>query len=379
MKTIFLVAGEASGDFLGAHFMKTLKEKYRENINFEGIGGPQMKAEGLQTWFSYDELSVVGLAEILPHMFRILRRLEETFQRVKRLSPNLVVTIDSPGFNLQLAKKIRRAGIKIPLIHYVAPQVWAWKARRVNKMKALFDHVMCLFPFEPHYFQRVGLPATFVGHPLVEMNIERDPGFLARHSIPEASLRLVVLPGSRQGEITRHVPIFQQACLLVQQQKPDLHLLIPTLPHLKDAIAQSFQGFPIPHTIFLPEEKFQALSHGHIALAASGTVTLELALSNLPAVIGYRLSPLTYAYARRFIRIPYISLINLLLDSPLLAEFVQNRCNPESLCEALILLIQNGERREAIQQGYKKALESLHSPVHFYPRDALFDVVQQYL
>jgi len=374
MTTFFLVAGEASGDFLGAQLMRALKKKVN-SLTFVGVGGPQMIAEGLESCFPYEELSVMGLVEVLPKVRNILRRIEEIATRAKKIQPQAIITIDSPGFNLRFIKRARAMGVRGPFVHYVAPQVWAWRSGRAHKIARLVDHLLCLFPFESPYFEKVDLATTFVGHALTEIDISKDPKFLAKHDIPKTAPILTLLPGSRMGEITRLLPIFQKTALLLQPRFPALFLLIPTLPHLETTIQAAFKDFPLPWRLLRTEDKIQGFLHSQAALAASGTVTLELALTGLPAVIGYRLSPLTYFYAKRLMRVEHISLVNLLLQRPLLTELIQNNCTPEHLYDAVIPLLEDTEKRQQIQTGYEQALMQLSPQGHISPSEAAAKVV----
>ncbi|MEI8295795.1 MAG: lipid-A-disaccharide synthase [Alphaproteobacteria bacterium] len=374
MKTFFLVAGEASGDFLGAQVMRSLKSMF-DSPTFIGVGGPQMAAEGLESCFPYNELSIMGVLEILPQLRKLLRHIDETVALAKKTQPCAIVTIDAPGFNMRFIKRARKAGLPGPFIHYTAPQVWAWRPGRVHKIARLVDHLLCLFPFEPPYFQKVNLPTTFVGHPSIELATNKDPTFRARYMIPDTAQVLTLLPGSRVGEITRLLPIFQETARFLQARFPDLFLLIPTLPHLEAAVRKAFDGFPVPWRCLLPEDKMQGFLHAQAAIAASGTVTLELAHAGLPAVVGYRLSPLTYFFAKRMVSVQHISLVNLLLNRPLLTELVQEHCIPERLYEATVPLLEDSRKAAAIREGYGQALAMLHPEGHNRPSAAAAAVI----
>jgi lipid-A-disaccharide synthase len=372
--TFFLVAGEASGDFLGAQLIRALKKKVNAPT-FIGVGGPQMISEGLENLFPYEELSLMGLVEILPKLRKLLRRIDETAALAKKVRPCTIVTIDSPGFNLRFIKRARAMGVQGSFVHYVAPQVWAWRPGRVHKIAHLVDHLLCLFPFEPPYFEKVGLATTFVGHPLTELDINKNPRFLNQHGIPETAQILTLLPGSRVGEITRLLPVFQETALLLKKRLSSLFLLIPTLPHLEAAIHTAFRDFPLPWRLLRSEDKIQGFLHSQAAFAASGTVTLELAFAGLPAVISYRLSPLTYFYAKHFVHVKYISLVNLLLQRPLLTELIQDNCTPKHLYEAVVPLFEDPEKRQQIQTGYGQALMQLYPEGYVSPSQAAATII----
>ena len=236
--TVFLSAGEPSGDFLGSQLMKALKKQLGANVTFVGLGGSLMAAEGLPSLFPIEELSIMGLAEIIPHIRRIRNRIQETVEAIETIRPDVVVTIDSPGFNFRVGKRLKKRIKSIPLVHYVAPSVWAWRPKRAHAVAQFLDHLLVVFPFEPPYFLKEGLPTTFVGHPVVELGLEKlhDPTFRTRHEIGAQAPILTLLPGSRRGEISRLLPVFQETVVKLQQRYPDLQVVIPTLPHLVDQI-----------------------------------------------------------------------------------------------------------------------------------------------
>ncbi|MBY0463294.1 MAG: lipid-A-disaccharide synthase [Alphaproteobacteria bacterium] len=333
-KTIYLIAGEASGDFLGAGLIKALK-KLSPDAKIIGIGGPLMTAEGLSSLFPMHELSLMGLTEILPHAFHILKRIRQTVDDIIQKKPDVVVTIDSPGFCLRVAKKIRKQ-TKISIVHYVAPTVWAWREGRAKKLAAKVDHLLTLFPFEPPYFEKYNLPTTFVGHPLTEQIFKIDPTFRGRYKIPENATLLSVLPGSRMGEINKLLPIFIEAAERLSEKIDNLHLVFPTLPHLAPVLSGFLKTTIIPYTLVTTSsDKYAAFFASNAALAASGTVSLELAFTNLPMVIAYKVSFLTYFIVKRLVKIKNACLINILLEKTVVDEKLQNDCTPEQLTAAL--------------------------------------------
>lgn len=333
--TVFLSAGEPSGDFLGSQLMKALKKQLGANVTFVGLGGPLMAAEGLPSLFPIEELSIMGLAEIIPHIRRIRSRIQETVKTIETIHPDIVVTIDSPGFNFRVGKDLKKHIQSIPLVHYVAPSVWAWRPGRARAVAQFLNHLLVLFPFEPPYFLKEGLPTTFVGHPVVELGLEKlhDPTFRTRHEISAQTPILTLLPGSRRGEISRLLPVFQETVVKLQQKYPDLQVVIPTLPHLVDQIQKQFT---LPVTIVTtPSEKFAAYKESHAALAASGTVSLELAAASVPMVIAYKVNPITHFLLRRLVKVKYACLVNLLMNQEVVPERLQGDCTPEKLASAL--------------------------------------------
>ena len=345
-----LVAGEPSGDLLGARLMAGLRELTGDRVEFVGIGGEQMIAGGLHSLFPMEELSVMGLVEVLPRARRILRRLRQTTDFALAQKPDVLVTIDSPGFCYRLAERLQGHGI--PLVHFVAPQVWAWKAKRIVTTARLFDRLLCLLPFEPALFPN--MQADFVGHPVVEGGAGRGDGaaFLARHGIAPTATVLAVLPGSRAGEVGRHLPIFRATVTRLQKEWPDLHTVMPTVAGVADLVRASASTWPGRLTVVSGQaEKFNAFAAANVALAASGTVALELALSRVPAVIAYRLSPITAWLVRRAVKVRYVNLVNILLDRPVVPELLQEDCRPDRLAAALgSLLADEGARHTQLAE-----------------------------
>lgn len=342
---VFIVAGEPSGDLLGGRLMAALRERLRGNVVFGGLGGEHMADEGLESPFSIDELAVMGLLEVLPRAPRLLRRIAEITAAARAFQPHVMITIDSPGFTFRLAKRLHDD--RFPKIHYVAPQAWAWRPRRAIKLHHLFDHMLALLPFEPDWFRPYRIPTTFVGHSVVEGGAGHGDGprFRLRHGLQGRPI-LVVLPGSRRGELKRHLPVFSDTVALLRRKRPDLAVVLPTLSHLAGTVTEAASGWA-DLVLTDQDEKFDAFAAADVALAASGTVALELALARTPHVVAYRLNPLTAAIARRLITVPYVNLMNLVLDRPVVPELLQEHCNPTELADALDRLAYGGPARAA--------------------------------
>ena len=343
----FLIAGEASGDLLGARLMHALKLKTNNKVRFAGIGGERMMAEGLQPLFHQAELAHFGIFELFAHIPHILKRIKQTIAEVKRLRPAALITIDAPDFSFRVAKKL--VNENIPLIHYVAPTVWAWRPKRAKKIAAFLDHLLVLLPFEPPYFTAEGLDCTFVGHPIVESGAENGDAarFRLNHSIPTDALLLAVLPGSRRGEIARLMPIFEQTVAQLKMRHANLHVVIPAAPGLTATLREMTNHWPVTVTITEhDQDKYDALAAARAALACSGTVALELALARLPAVIAYKINALTYAMFRRFIRIDYVNLVNLMHDRLIVPEMLQADCTPDKLAAEIDILLTDDKARE---------------------------------
>jgi lipid-A-disaccharide synthase len=344
---IYLVAGEASGDLLGGRLMAALKVQ-APSCHFAGVGGQTMETEGLSSLFPMDELSVMGLVEILPHAKRLLRRIEEVAQDVERQKPHVVVTIDAPGFNFRLAKKLKARGLQIPLVHYTAPTVWAWRPGRAKKIAGLFDHLLTLFPCEPPYFTPHGLKTTFVGHPLIEdtrLKENKEDLFRTRFNLAHRAPLVCCLLGSRRREIETLLPVFKETLEGLKREKPDLRVVCPVLPAYRSLVQDALQDLD-PLVIDDQNLKYQAFQAANAALAASGTVSLELALAGTPMVIAYRVNKVTAFLMKRLLLTRFVCLVNILLQEEVVPECVQDKCTPSILVPLLKDLLTGKTRQK---------------------------------
>lgn len=337
---IFISAGEVSGDVLGGRLMDALRRLSPREIEFRGIGGPDMTAHGLDSLFPISELAVMGLVEIIPHIPRLKRRIAETAAAVTAFQPDVLVTIDAPGFNKRLAAACGETSF--PKVHYVAPTVWAWRPGRVHKFKALFDRLLCLLPFEPPYFAAVGLKAPFVGHSVIESGADRGDGagFRRRNGIAATATVLCLLPGSRRGEVARLLPTFRTVVEGVAGRVPGLHVVLPTVPHLTDTLSGLIADWTVPVTLVTDStQKYDAMAAANGALAASGTVALELAMARVPTVIAYRINALTYAVIMRLVTTDFAHLINILAQREIVRERIQAQCRSDLLIDDVMGLL----------------------------------------
>lgn len=358
---ICLIAGEPSGDILGADLMTALAARSLNRVEFLGVGGPEMQAAGLRSLFPMADLSVMGLAEILPRLPRLIRRFRQTVAAIEAARPDAVITIDSPGFNVRLLRRLREQ--RFPKIHYVAPSVWAWRPGRAGRLAALADHLLALLPFEPPYFEAVGLPCTFVGHPAVTNPPQARPDrFRTRHGIPADAPLLAVLAGSRAGEVDRLAPLFGDALRTIARQVEGLHC-VTVVPDGVRAVAEAhIRDWPAPVTVIAePTARWDAFAASDAALAASGTVTLEIAAMGTPMVVAYRMAPLTMAVARRLIKVRYASLINIVLDREAIPEFLQAAATPSALAGAVARLLIDPQARAGQIADLEAALAVLRS------------------
>lgn len=364
---VFVIAGEPSGDALGAALIRALRQRTEGRVRVAGIGGEQMQEEGIDSLVPLSELAVAGLAEVLPHAPRLLRHIRETVAAIRAMRPDAVVTIDSSGFCWRVAHGLRRHGETLKLIAYVAPMVWAWRPGRARRMARWYDHVLTLLPFEPPYFERVGLAASHVGHPVLESGAGRGDAarFRTRHGIGPDELVVTVLPGSRGGEVGRLLPEFGAALDRLDRIVGPFRVALPTVATVAETVARGIVNWPGRPIVLRGsgekgrEEKYDAFAASRAALAASGTVALELALARLPMAVAYRLNPLTEALLDRILKVRQVNLINLLLGRVLVPEHLRDDCVPEKLAASLEALIRDERVRSAHLAGYDEAIERL--------------------
>lgn len=334
-----LIAGEPSGDKLGAALMAALKALL-PNPEFSGIGGPLMQAEGLTSLFPMEELSIMGIAEILPKYRQLKARIAQTAAATLATNPDALITIDSPDFCLRVAKIVKATQPQLKTIHYVAPSVWAWRPGRAAKMARYIDHVLALLPFEPPLMQAAGMTCDFVGHPVVA-----EP--LAARA-PKSSPLILALPGSRRGEVTRLIPVIGATLHAVKAAHPTARVVLPTLRGVSDLVRALTQNWPIqPEIIEDLTDKRAAFANATVAIAASGTVSLELAANACPMVIAYRMNPLTMWLMKRAALVDTVTLVNLVSDTRHVPEFLGYDCRPEKIAPALLSLMHPGPARDA--------------------------------
>ena len=359
---LFVIAGEPSGDALGGALIAALRERTGGRVKIAGIGGERMAEQGLESLVPLSELAIAGVAEVLPRAPLILRRVRETVAAIRAARPDAVVTIDSSGFSWRVAQRLRRAGEQMPLIHYVAPMVWAWRAGRARRMARWYDHLLTLLPFEPPYFEQVGLAASYVGHPVLESGAGHGNAarFRAAHGIGDDELVLTVLPGSRGGEVRRLLPVFGAALDRLEAIVGPFRVAVPTVATVAAAVAAGVRDWPgRPIVLRGQEAKYDAFAASRAALAASGTVALELALARLPMVVAYRLNPLTEALLDRVLKVRQVNLVNLLLGRALVPEHLRAMCAPAPLAASLASLIRDEAVRSAHLEGYDEAIARL--------------------
>jgi len=378
---IMLVAGEPSGDLLGGQIMGALRDLTDGKVKISGVGGDTMIAQGLESLFSITDTSLMGISEVLPKIPVLLRRIREAVDHAIKTRPDAVVLIDAPDFTHRVAKQLKRRAPEITIIKYVAPQVWAARPKRAETMARIMDHLLVLLPFEPKFFEAHGLDTRFVGHPVVE-RVEQGDGaaFRNRHGISAEAKLLAVLPGSRRGEIKLMLPVFRDTCARLVKDVPDLQTTIVTMDQVADVIKAATKNWPTSITLVESSEKLDAFASVDAALAASGTVTTELALAKVPMVVGYRLSGFTYAIYRWLINVPYMTLINLIKKSGVVPEFAQGDCTAGNLAEEASRLLKDPEVAMRQVKGCQSALEDMglgSTPPSTRAAQAILDIVAE--
>jgi len=367
--SLFLIAGESSGDRLGAALMAGIKQ-LTPDVIFHGVGGPLMQAEGFESLFAMEELSVMGLTEVLPklrHLFALKRQAAEA---VVALAPDALITIDSPDFCLRVAKQVRKAAPHIRTMHYVAPSVWAWRPGRAVKMARHVDHVLALLPFEPPYMETAGMSCDFVGHPVVNDPVASAAdatAFRARYDIaPDAPL-LLLLPGSRRSEIGRLAPIFGEVLAQLTLRVPGLQAVLPTMAHVAPTLREALDSWPVRPILLDPTDspeshiadKRAAFRAADVALAASGTVSLELAANRTPMVVAYDMAPISAFLTRKMLLVDSVVLVNLVSDSRHVPEFISPDCRVEGILPTVERLLTDQKTRAAQVQAMALTMQRL--------------------
>ena len=334
----YLIAGEPSGDALGAKLMEALKQKDPQ-AEFMGIGGENMRLQGLNSLFNISELAVMGLAEVIPSIPRILQRIEQTVNDIVQKQPDAVITVDSWSFCARIHKKVRKLKLNIPQIHYVAPQVWAWKKRRARTMYKYIDLLLTLFPNEVKYFAPYRLDTQAVGHPVIESAIVNSANkgvFRKEHNITPNQRLMLILPGSRHNEVQRLLPIFLQVVEKMHKKYPEMCFVVPTVSTVANRVRQAINKSGLPIIVVdSADERGKAFQDASIAIAASGTVALELALVNVPHIVAYKVPKLTEILARLFLHIRFVNLTNILLNRQVVPELLQQDCNVRNILKKI--------------------------------------------
>lgn len=349
---IYIIAGESSGDFIGEKVIDAIKS-LKDNIKFIGIGGPKIiKAGSLSSLFPISQINLMGFFEILPHIFKLNKLIKNTVNDIISNDPDILVTIDSPGFTYRVAKEVRRIKPSLKILHIVAPSVWAYKPGRAKKFAKVYDHLLALLPFEPPYFTKLGLNCTYIGHPILEQPFIQD-----KHQDLNQKI-IAVTPGSRKAEILRHMPIFIQSLNILVKDIKNIKVIfvlsdLSFMPLLKNLLVRA--NFSFDFSI----NRLKIFGIADVALAKSGTNTLEIAASKTPLVVAYKMHPISFLILRCMIKVKYASLINIIADKEISPEFIQNKCTPKNIANSLKELLRNQEIAFAQVQESTKILDKL--------------------
>lgn len=359
---IYLVAGEPSGDALGSRFMQAMRKKTNGNVEFYGVGGESMENQGLKSLFDISDLAIMGLSEVIPSIPKVLKLISHTVEDIVKVKPDVVITIDSWSFGSRVQKALRKRNLNIPQVHYVAPQVWAWKKKRAKTMYKYVDHLMTLLPQEPKYFTPYGLDTTFVGHPVIESKVVTGSGeeFRKKFNIADDKRIMAVLPGSRHNEVAKLLPVFLETAQKIYDEDNSFCFVIPTVKTVVKRVRKMAEESNLPIIVVENEEdRHNAFNAAEIAVAASGTVALELAIANIPHVIAYKVSPISAMLVRRFLHIQFVNLSNILLGREIIPELLQERCISGNIKSYISELLSKKDLYEKQMDGFDKVRKIL--------------------
>lgn len=372
MKKIFISAAEPSGDIIAAEVMAQCPK----NTQFIGIGGEEMAKHGLSSFFDMSELSIMGFTQVIPKAFSILKRINQTVDYIMTEKPDIILTVDAYSFHCRLAKKLRQRGYQGRIVQYVPPAVWAWKASRAQTMARYYDHVYCIFPFEPAYFEKYGLKSTFVGHPATYRLMPPDLIFRERFGLTKTDTIITILPGSRTQEIQVLLPIYLEAAQKILKEIPQAKFFIPTFQHFEKSVTEmcGAKGIKV-HLLTASSDKYACFHESALAIAASGTVALELASYGVPAIIGYVTSRLNVWVARRFATVKYICTVNILRDRAVIPELIQEDCTPENITAQALSLLKDPANKMKAEMA--EAISLLRSPTGKLPQEIVAQDILQ--
>ena len=375
---IYIVACESSGDHIGALLIKALKAKVDGKVSFAGIGGEQMVDAGLGRLFDPKELALIGIFEVLPKASLVLRRVSKVLKDIELKQPDILVTIDSWGFTGRIHQHLARKGSTIPRLRYVAPQVWAWRPGRAKQLSQWIHHLLALLPFEPKYFTPHGLPTTWVGHPAVESGFDGGDGlsFRNRYGIKTSQTVIGLLPGSRRSEVSRLLPVFSETIIRLSQNHSDIHIVLPTVEAVADIVSNRVQRLPVNGLTIVTHnnERRDAFAAMDVAIAASGTVSLELAVALVPHVVAYQVNVLSALAFRYLARTTRVNLVNILLGRDSIPERLQSQCSASVLSEDISILLKDESARVAQHSDFIEVRKQL-SPSGKLPSHAAAEVI----
>jgi len=383
----FIIAGEMSGDILGASLMSGLITETKGKVSFYGVGGPLMTDVGLNSMFNMSDLSVMGVFEVIPKIPMLLSRIKKTARAVIDEQPDALITIDSPDFCLRVAKIVRLALPKIKIIHYVAPSVWAWRPERAFKMAKNIDHVLALLPFEPPYMEDAGMTCDFVGHPVISNAIVKPKAIekLRANLELHAGPIITVLPGSRIGEIKRMCPIFKDVLINIKEKIPDVQFILPAASTVEDLVISTVKNWEVKPKLLLSMDysvleisnrKYAAYAVSSAALATSGTVALELASQNCPMVVAYKANWITTKMVKKLAKIDTANLINIITDTRKIPEHLFDNCTAENISKSLCNLLLNGGKQDNVMAEAMDLLGFGNKDSHLWAAKSVLRAIQ---
>lgn len=369
--TVFMIAGEASGDVLGASLIESLKTI--NDAKCIGVGGPLMEGQGLKSLIPMNEICVMGIWEVVAQLPRLLKLINGVVEDIENHNPDIVVTIDLPDFNFEVAKRLKKRGIyKGKIVHYVAPTVWAWRPGRAKKIAGFLDGIMCLFPFEPKYFEAHKLSAAYVGHPIIRHNHKSDSSAFRRlYDLKDEDFVFGIYLGSRQEEIDKHKDVFRDTVNFLLEQYPKLQVVLPTLPNVEFEALKAMEGLKVsPVVVSDPDKKWDAMRACNLAMAVSGTVGLELSYMNVPHVVAYKTHPVTALIVKLLAKVKFVHLVNILMDKAIVPEFLQGRCKSLIITEELLRLVKDDALMAKQRVAFHDARRILKKDVDKNPSDS---------
>ena len=373
---IFIIAGEASGDILGADFMNSFIKRNKD-VSFYGVGGEEMnKVKGFKSLFDISDIAVMGFSEVIKNIFKIKKCIKLTVNEILKIKPDVVLTVDAPGFNMAVVKRVKDKLSGTKFIHYVAPQVWAWKEKRAKKIAGIFDGLLCFFPFEPKYFQRYGLRCFVVGHTAME-NVKGDKNrFLKKYNISKREVVITMLPGSRRQMAERLLPIYRDVVYELYSKIPNLKIVMPATEGIYYYIFSETKNWKYePLIIKGKQDRYDAFMASNASLCISGTAVLELAVAKVPTVVAYKISKLSYMIAKHFVKIKNVTLPNIIMGKTIVPEFIQDECNVENLTTALMKCVEDKKYRDAFKKHYTELLKKMNSEDKKSSSDKAVDAV----
>lgn len=373
---IFVIAGESSGDILASDLMASLLKKNKD-ISFFGVGGEEMKKiKGFKSLFDISDIAVMGFSEIIKNLFKIKKRIKQTVDAILKIKPDVVITVDAPGFNMAVVKAVKGKLSDTKFVHYVAPQVWAWKEKRAEKIANLFDYLLCFFSFEPKYFEKYGLKCFVVGHTAVK-NVNGDKKrFLEKYNLSKNDVVVTMLPGSRRQMAERLLPIYRDVVDELYNKIPNLKVVIPVTETIDYFVFSETRLWKYePLIIKEKQDRYDAFMASRASLCISGTAVLELAVAKVPTVVAYKISKLSYAIVKHFVKIKNVTLPNIVMGRAIVPEFIQDECNAENLTKALVKAIGNEKYRETLSKNYDEFLKKMNFADKKTPSDKGADAI----